>query len=297
MRYENIDESFTFERIITSTSKSNIWLATEVGTKSSVVVKELFLKKICDPQHVWNERAVLERLSALDFPRAPRLLGTSKNTESLFIIMSLIEGAPLHMHMLPGGFETDIVKHYFAQTLSILEFLHDHDILYRDLKLSNLVLCDGRIFLVDFGTAKIMPNELTRTNSVCGTTHAMAPEVLAGSEYGFECDFFSLGILLYEMITGKPPVTFPVSSDNPKLTRDAIDLISSLLKADPRERLCSFSALRASAYFAGHSSVWWNSVSWASSSEEDLPDFNPWIGTRFIHGNQTKNSVDVFDNF
>jgi hypothetical protein len=106
-----------------------------------------------------------------------------------------------------------------------------------------------------------------------------------------------LGILLYEMICGKPPAASSGSFDNPKFTSESADLISSLLRTNPKERLCSFDSIRASAYCAGQSSVWWKSVSYDSDIEQDLPEFNPWIGARFIYGNQTKKSVDVFDNF
>jgi serine/threonine protein kinase len=300
MQYNDIDSAFEFERLIASTSKSNIWLAKRKSSERDqkfVVIKEIFLRCIVNPQHVLNERAVLRLLTELHFPRSPSFLGTSKTSDSLFIIQSLIEGAPLHMHIPNSGLDADTARWYLGEILDIMQFLHGQNIVYRDLKLSNLVLQNGRLFLVDFGHAKILANRCERTNSICGTAHAMAPEVSRGDSYGFECDFWSLGVLMYELLTGRIP---NLSGEEPldlSYLKDegARVLIQRLLERDPSERLSSFSEMRESKFFETCSPDWWKSVRSLSGNPSDVPWFDPRKGKEFIFGRDS--SEDVFANF
>lgn len=288
-KYHDIDEHFIFIRLITSTSKSYIWLASpRTHPTTFVAIKEIFISQIVNPQHVMNERAVLAMLRDLKFPKSPWLLGTSKNNESLFLIQTLVDGAPLHMHL---PLRVDTAKRYFAETLSIVEFLHNHNVLYRDIKLSNLVLTKGRIHLVDFGLSKILATPNERRKSICGTPHAMAPEVARGSDYGFECDFFSLGILLYELLVGKPCTSQPVSLDHPYIvSAEAEDLLSQLLEPDPSKRLVSFEKIRGNIFFENCSADWWRAAHWDSNNRN--PRSDPKISLAFIHGHD-----DVFKDF
>ena len=286
MKYQDIDSAFSFERIIARTSKSVIWLAQDRSNSTEfVVIKELFINSISNPEHVYNEKAILNRLKELNFDRAPHLIGTSKNSESLFIVMTLIHGAPLNVHMSTGGFDVDTTRNFFLQTLGIVEFLHSKDIVYRDLKLSNLVLDrQGRVCLVDFGLSKIFTDKRARTHSVCGTAHAMAPEIGSSSGYGLSVDFWSLGILLFELLTGRPPkvprLSFP--SDYPS---DAIALTQQLLTANPEDRLCSFPQIRSSPFLRG------------SSHAESIIDAE-WKADRYIFGRTEQViSKDVLDDF
>ena len=107
------------------------------------------------------------------------------------------------------------VRFYVKQILLALEHLHKYKIVYRDLKPENIMLGeDGYLTLIDFGTAKKLTIENRyKTNTVIGTPHYMAPEIISGKGYGFSSDWWSLGILAYELRTGKLP--FGEFSDDP----------------------------------------------------------------------------------
>lgn len=92
---------------------------------------------------------------------------------------------------------------YISGVYQMLKYLHNHSIIYRDIKPENIIICkDGYPKLIDFGSAKIISG---RTYSFLGTPHYMAPEVILGKGYSFQSDYWSLGILLYELVTGILP--------------------------------------------------------------------------------------------
>jgi len=104
-----------------------------------------------------------------------------------------------------GRFENQKAKLYAGQVASIFEYMHSKDILYRDLKPENILLNkDGYLKLTDFGFAKIVPN---KTYTLCGTPEYIAPEVILNIGHGKAVDWWTLGILIYEMLVGIDPFT------------------------------------------------------------------------------------------
>ena len=148
-------------------------------------------------------------------------------------------------------FSEEMVKFYGAQISIALQYLHDKNIIYRDLKPENILVDEkGYLRLTDFGMAKKLKNN-EKAISFCGTPEYLAPEIIAGQEYDQNIDWWSLGIIIYEMLCGVPPfylenldkmyemiqnseVTFP---SNIYLSYEAKDIIYKLLKKDVRERL------------------------------------------------------------
>ena len=238
-------ESITFLRLITSTSKSKIWLAKCVFVPNDhVVVKEISLEYLAvSPhrvEHVWRERAVLDHLTRENFSKSPKLYGTTKTEKSLFFVMELVLGAPLHLH-LPISVET--ARKVFLQILDIVEFLHNHSIVHKDIKLANFILREssGEIAVCDFGLSSII-SDLSPIDCSCGTTHTKAPE----TQVSLSSDFFSLGILLYELLAGWKNFSDSFSLDLDSLNNlpEAMDLISQLTCLDVSTRLSNFTAIR-----------------------------------------------------
>ena len=126
----------------------------------------------------------------------------------LFIVLEFCPGGEIFYHMNKVlRFSERVAKFYFAEIVLALEYLHNRNIFYRDLKPENILLDqDGHIKLADFGISRPNFTERERTNSFCGSPEYMSPEMLSSEYHTRMVDFYSLGALLYEMLTGLPPL-------------------------------------------------------------------------------------------
>ena len=122
--------------------------------------------------------------------------------------MEYINGGDLLFNMeSQPRFEEMRAKFYFAELVLALEYLHKHGIVYRDVKPENILIdSEGHIRLCDFGLARSgVDGSAEVATSVAGTTEYMAPEIIQTGQYGFSVDWYSAGLVLYEMITGVNP--------------------------------------------------------------------------------------------
>ena len=155
-------------------------------------------------------------------------------------------------HIQRGIFGENTAMFYLAEVLLALGFLHDHQIIYRDLKLENLLLgTDGHLKMADFGLCKGNMGRNSLTGTFCGTPEFMAPEILLDEKYTIAVDWWSFGVLAYEMIVGQPPfkgndedeIFRSVLSDTPhypvSLSLSAANLIRRLLIRTACDRLGS----------------------------------------------------------
>jgi serine/threonine protein kinase len=213
-------------------------------------LKSMMKAALCDPkeiEHVTSERKILH---FLDHPFLPFLLTTYQTADALFLLQELILGGELFTHLEKAGkFEVPAVQFYGGCIVAALTYLHGLDIVYRDLKLENILLdAKGYIKIVDFGFAKVI-DDLTWT--FCGTPDYLAPETIAGTGHSMSVDWWAFGVLLFEMLTG----TAPFTTDDPMSTYRRITeldysfpwffdgaakaLINALLTLDPNARLGS----------------------------------------------------------
>ena len=121
--------------------------------------------------------------------------------------MDLCAGGELfYLLHLKGRMAESMAKFYFAEILLGLEYIHKQGVAYRDLKPENVLIdIDGHIKLADFGLSKNLPTPDSLTNSFCGSPEYMSPEMLMGYGHGISVDYYSLGAILFEMLTGLPP--------------------------------------------------------------------------------------------
>jgi serine/threonine protein kinase len=123
--------------------------------------------------------------------------------------MDFVNGGELFYHLAEAGrFSESRAKFYAAEMTLAIQYLHDEGIIYRDVKPENILIdAEGHIKLTDFGLSKEGMNENFdgKTESFCGTTEYLAPEIIKDKKYGFSVDWYSLGLVLYEMISGVNP--------------------------------------------------------------------------------------------
>ncbi|KAL5291827.1 RPS6KB2 family protein [Megaselia abdita] len=221
---------------------ANKHFAMKVLKKASIVTNQK------DTAHTRAERNILE---AVKHPFIVELVYAFQTGGKLYLILEYLSGGELFIHLEREGiFLEDTTCFYLSEIILALGHLHSLGIIYRDLKPENILLdAQGHVKLTDFGLCKEHIQEGIVTHTFCGTIEYMAPEILTRSGHGKAVDWWSLGALMYDMLTGVPPFT----AENRKktietilkaklnlpayLTPEARDLIRRLMKRQVPQRL------------------------------------------------------------
>jgi len=224
------------------------------------VLKKRFIVAQNQVTHTTTERNVMVKL---EHPFLTKLHFAFQDEKNLYFVMDFINGGELFHHLRrEKKFSEDRAKFYAAEIISAITYLHTRGIVYRDLKPENVLLArDGHVVVTDFGLAKEGLHGEQRTETRAGTPEYLAPEVIKGEKYTKSVDWWAVGILVYEMLTGAPPF---FDSDIQKLfhkitagelhipdtlSEDAGDFLSKLLTRDTSKRLSEPSKIVAHPWF------------------------------------------------
>ncbi|KAH3891888.1 hypothetical protein DPMN_015998 [Dreissena polymorpha] len=213
-----------------------------------VLKKATIARNAKDTAHTKAERNILE---CVKHPFIVDLIYAFQTGGKLYLILEYLPGGELFMQLEREGiFMEDTACFYLSEITLAIEHLHSHGIVYRDLKPENILLdLQGHVKLTDFGLCKESVLEGSVTHTFCGTIEYMAPEILMRTGHGKAVDWWSLGALMYDMLTGAPPFTGENRKKTidkvlkaklslpPYLTNDARGLIKKLLRKQPHERL------------------------------------------------------------
>lgn len=156
-------------------------------------------------QKTHAERKILEKAES---PYIVKLHYAFQTDAKLYLIMDFINGGELFTYLRrERRLSEDRSRIYAAELVEAISYLHSQGVIYRDLKPENILLDrQGHIRIIDFGLSKLDMTENQKTYSFCGTPEYMAPEIAKGTGHDFSADWWSLGALVYEMISGRPPL-------------------------------------------------------------------------------------------
>ncbi|XP_026568796.1 ribosomal protein S6 kinase alpha-5 isoform X1 [Pseudonaja textilis] len=256
-------ENFELLKILGTGAYGKVFLVRKISGHDAgklyamkVLKKATIIQKAKTTEHTKTERQVLEHIRQSPF--LVTLHYAFQTDTKLHLILDYINGGELFTHLSQRErFNEDEVRIYIGEIVLALEHLHKLGIIYRDIKLENILLdSDGHVVLTDFGLSKEFVNdENERTYSFCGTIEYMAPDIIRGGNTGHDkaVDWWSVGVLMYELLTGASPFTVDgernsqadisrriLKSEPPypqEMTAFAKDLIQRLLMKDPKKRL------------------------------------------------------------
>ncbi|XP_059422688.1 protein kinase C epsilon type [Carassius carassius] len=294
-------EDFSFIKVLGKGSFGKVMLAELRGTDEVYAVKVLKKDVILQDDDVdctMTEKRILAL--ARKHPYLTQLYCCFQTKDRLFFVMEYVNGGDLMFQIQRSRkFDEARSRFYAAEVTSALMFLHQNGVIYRDLKLDNILLdAEGHCKLADFGMCKEGILECITTTTFCGTPDYIAPEILQELEYGASVDWWALGVLMYEMMAGQPPfeadneddlfesilhddVLYPVW-----LSKEAVSILKAFMTKSPNKRLgCVVSqgldeAIKVHPFF--------KEIDWVLLEQRKIkPPFKPRI--------KTKRDVNNFD--
>ena len=280
------EKDFTPIKLIGKGSYGNVFLVRYNRNNTLYAMKVLSKSLLRQQNQQKNTKSERNLMVQINCPFIVSVKFAFQNESKLYLVQEFLQGGDLffHIHTRPR-FSHEKTKFYIIELVLAIEFLHKNKMLYRDLKPENILIgADGHIKITDFGLSKII-SENEKTYTICGTVQYLAPEILGGQGYNNSVDWWSLGCIMFEMLTCK----FPFKYRKERLSLDiykkkvifpdyveesARDLISKFLEIDPSKRLGSgengSENVKAHRYFEG--------INWVDAYNKKLkPPFIPKI--------------------
>nr|CAA58499.2 RAC protein kinase DRAC-PK85 [Drosophila melanogaster] len=301
-------ENFEFLKVLGKGTFGKVILCREKATAKLYAIKILKKEVIIQKDEVAHTLTESRVLKSTNHPFLISLKYSFQTNDRLCFVMQYVNGGELFWHLSHERiFTEDRTRFYGAEIISALGYLHSQGIIYRDLKLENLLLDkDGHIKVADFGLCKEDITYGRTTKTFCGTPEYLAPEVLDDNDYGQAVDWWGTGVVMYEMICGRLPfynrdhdvlftlilveeVKFPRN-----ITDEAKNLLAGLLAKDPKKRLGGgkddVKEIQAHPFFA--------SINWTDLVLKKIPPpFKPQVtsdtDTRYFDKEFTGESVEL----
>ncbi|KIY72512.1 hypothetical protein CYLTODRAFT_417900 [Cylindrobasidium torrendii FP15055 ss-10] len=248
-------EDFNFLAVLGKGNFGKVMLAEEKKSSNLYAIKVLKKEFVIDNDEVESTRSEKRVFLTAAQERHPFLLGLHScfQTETrIYFVMEYVGGGDLMLHIQRKQFSLRQAKFYASEVLLALEYFHANGIIYRDLKLDNIMLSlDGHVKVGDYGLCKEEMWYGNTTSTFCGTPEFMAPEILLEQRYGRAVDWWAFGVLTYEMLLAQSPfrgddedeIFDAILEDEPlypiTMPRDAVAILQKLLIRDPSRRLGS----------------------------------------------------------
>ena len=197
--------NFKFLYVIGKGGFGRVWKIQSKKTKVKYALKEMSKLKIIDKKSEKSINSEREFLSKLNHPFIVNMHYAFQDKDNLYLVMDLLNGGDLRFHISRyRKFSEEQTRFFIANMVYALEYIHENNVIHRDIKPENLVLDEkGYVRITDFGIAKEnMPDNSSETS---GTPGYMAPEVMKSRNHSFPVDFFAIGIIGYEFMTGSRP--------------------------------------------------------------------------------------------
>jgi len=287
------EADFEFLQCVGHGTFGRVYLVRKRGDESGRLLAMKVLKKsrVADTrkraEYIITERRVLR---SANHPFIARLRYAFQSPSRLYLVTDFFAGGELLMHIRRQGRFSESEAAFFTAEVTLgLEYLHERGVCHRDLKPENVLLDDeGHVRLTDFGLSKMGLAGENLTSSFCGTPEYLPPEVFKHESYGCELDWWSMGVLIFEMLEGRPPFRDPSEQRLQQLivggefelrhahSQPATALVRALLRPEPERRIRSAPCVKAHPWLAG--------IDWASALERNLePPFRPHFSVPGAH--------------